>query len=304
MIGRLGTLILVAFAVSSPWWCFNLLRFGDIVPISGHALQISSTGPFTTTFATMQAISNALLVVFHVPAPYAANLKGSCGFALWGILALSWLVFGGRLAVARAWRSQWQVSWCLWRLRCLAGLFVLLAAYYTWHFNAPHFQARYLVTVRLLVLLVVLVGLVAWIEVLTFQWKQRAVVALVGGYVLLGGLLFSRNWGDEVGNIFLVPQAWISSHATAPVRVGMFQSGTTGFFCQNVVNLDGKVNVAANHALRSGRLPEYVEAESLDYIIDWDVYTRHVFSNAALRRQYSAIDTLPEGFVVWRREVQ
>jgi hypothetical protein len=64
--------------------------------------------------------------------------------------------------------------------------------------------------------------------------------------------------------------SWIGSptHA-ADARIGVFNSGAIGYFSdRHILNLDGKVNPAAFAALRAGRLPEYVEAQRLDYVID------------------------------------
>ena len=44
-----------------------------------------------------------------------------------------------------------------------------------------------------------------------------------------------------------------------------------------------------------------VDSASFDYIIDIDFYTRHIFSDPHLRSRYEPVDSLPFGFVVWRR---
>ena len=53
-------------------------------------------------------------------------------------------------------------------------------------------------------------------------------------------------------------------------KVGMHQSGITGFVASNVVNLDGKVNYNALNARLNGDLGQYIINEGLTYLADWD----------------------------------
>ena len=63
-------------------------------------------------------------------------------------------------------------------------------------------------------------------------------------------------------------------------RVAAFQSGTVGFFNPNVMNIDGKLNDKALEAARERKLPEYLDGQDVDIIIDWPMY----------------IDRLPENY--------
>ena len=57
------------------------------------------------------------------------------------------------------------------------------------------------------------------------------------------------------GNMLPGPAEWIHTHVRAGERVGMFQSGPTGFlYPDRVVNLDGTLDTIGSAAVRAGRL--------------------------------------------------
>lgn len=49
----------------------------------------------------------------------------------------------------------------------------------------------------------------------------------------------------------------------------MTSSGTAGFFADNVVNLDGKVNFEALKARRNNELGKYCIQDNINLIADW-----------------------------------
>ena len=63
-------------------------------------------------------------------------------------------------------------------------------------------------------------------------------------------------------------------------RIGMEQSGTSGFIASNIVNLDGKVNFKALQAIQKGDIGAYIESEKLDYIADWREFSSKIVASA------------------------
>ena len=128
-------------------------------------------------------------------------------------------------------------------------------------------------------------------------------MTIIAGMVVVSVWSQSRNFASDAthNNALVFSLEWMAMHAAPTDRIGMFQSGTTGFMDKRVTNLDGKVNPHALAALRSGNLARFVDSASFDYIIDTEMYTRLIFSDATLRARYEPIDSLPFGFVVWKR---
>lgn len=69
---------------------------------------------------------------------------------------------------------------------------------------------------------------------------------------------------------FVRAMRWLEKNAEPSARIGAFQSGIVGYYAaQPLINLDGKVNTDAHHALAEGWMWRYVCLLELDYIVDW-----------------------------------
>jgi hypothetical protein len=51
--------------------------------------------------------------------------------------------------------------------------------------------------------------------------------------------------------------------------VGAFQSGVVGFFHENTVNLDGKMDHQALEAWRSDEIGRYIDSEKVTVLVEW-----------------------------------
>jgi hypothetical protein len=97
-----------------------------------------------------------------------------------------------------------------------------------------------------------------------------------GKFVLVAGIilvLFSPYyaWGNfTVRNaVWLELAEFVKSRTPPEARIGAFNSGAIGYFCdRQTVNLDAVVNNEAFRALTEGRFIEYVRDAKIDYIAD------------------------------------
>ncbi len=58
----------------------------------------------------------------------------------------------------------------------------------------------------------------------------------------------------------------------------MAQSGISGYFFNNVINLDGKVNYSALEAIKSNKLFNYIKEEKIDVLMEWKEWFRIIDS--------------------------
>lgn len=301
-IGEAAVLAAVALVVSLPWWLYNQIQFGSVMPISGLAQQNLIVDRPESVGIVLRLLSDCVLIVVHMASTAGA---GTAYAGLWLLLATAALAAGYR-PFGNAVRAALRGAYAEFRLRPAVPLLlhvVALTVYYTFFFGAPHFLGRYLQSLRI-------VATLAVASVLYMAWRTapHGKVRSLGGAAVVAATLVSFvaltvNF-TQTGiswNVQLVPSQWISQHAGPSDRVAMFQTGTSGFFNRQVVNLDGKVNPAAGEAFRNGTLPLYVDSSEFDYIIDWDFFTRHIFVDPHVRSHYVPIDTLKFDFVVWRR---
>ncbi len=301
-LGQCVAVGLTSIIVSSPWWIYNQVTFGSIVPISGQAQQILIRDTGANLEAIWLALAHAVLPTVHTPVllyEYTPVLV-PLGFLLAAVLAVS---IGRGWGAVRAAVSGWSRFWEYSATLPLAIFGLALAVYYGFFFGAPHFIVRYLASPRVLIgITSVVFFYLVWRHAPAGSLLRTMLVLLLAGSMIGGGVAMRWNFTDFWGNFFLYPARWIAASVRQPQKVGMFQSGTTGFLSPGiVVNLDGKVNVGALRATQEGRIPAYVDSMRFDYLIDWPEYMAKAFADPAVRARYRAIDTLEGRFIVWKR---
>jgi hypothetical protein len=92
---------------------------------------------------------------------------------------------------------------------------------------------------------------------------------LVVALALNAAALWRAFHSGGIGDGHAITAGYVSREIPKDARVGAFQSGVTGFYNANVINLDGKVNSAALIAMREKRVEEYLDAARIDYVLDW-----------------------------------
>ena len=300
---QLSMVGLGAFLISSPWWFYNLITFGNLVPVSGLSQQGLNTDQVLQVMETINVGLEALIP--GSPTPSHWRMMGIA----WGGLLLVVVIGMIILMSQRARTILRSTVACIasqWDIRKLAPFAIAMSGFvlfYSFLFRAPHFQSRYLVLLTLVILFVlIIVGRSAYSvagESMLFRKGTKAVVALVLSFSLF---FFLRNYTNAYENMMLSTVDWIEENTDQSDRLGIFQSGTVGFlYPNNVVNLDGKVNPEAFRAYKAGQFPQYVDSMNFDYIVDWKSYTDRAFYDSGLRSQYRLIDSLKNEMGVWKR---
>jgi len=249
----------MAVAVSSPWWIYNVVGFGSVMPISGTATQAWALDGFRL------------------------------GWALWGLFlgAFPWL-FGGQ------WEGDWlnllrvpvylAAFWLLWRgyrrmpestrefgLTILAAM-VLLGIWYWLSSIAYWFYSRYLAPGSL----PVAVGLGLPLAELVRR-RPRAVLGAVPlatiPVIVLAGLAW---FGLGIyGNMMFWEQVQLVDEMVPDAdTVAAGQAGTLNFFRPHVVNMDGKVNPEV--LSYRGHLWDYLALKKIYWFVDWPVYVERI----------------------------
>ena len=293
----------IAVLVSSPWWAYNYLTFGSLMPISGQSQQWLLQDAFRSVVETFNVLSDSLLPGVQTPVGMRIGLWAPYGIVLVPLLLVALAMLPGVRDGVRRLRGRFPAEWD-WKAFLPFALFCLiLIGFYTFFFRASHFQSRYLILPRIAVLLCLFAALYTlWGQLGKNLLARRLLIPVLFVPMLLHFAFFARNFEDGYANFMVYAVQWIDGHVEPEQTVGMFQSGTTGFvYPDHVVNLDGKVNSEALHAFQRGELPQYVDSAKFDYIIDWDLYTARAFSDPEVRRAYHPVDTLVHDMIVWER---
>ena len=302
----LGALFMMgtgALIVSGPWWLYNVIMFGNPVPVSGLSQQGLNPDQFLQVIETINVALEAIIPGVVTPSPWRLLGIAWVGLVLLLLISAILLFSESAQSVARLTYTKVKHDWNLRKLAPLAITMLGLALFYTFFFRAPHFQARYLILMTLTILLVVVMVVVSANRVPSmstlFKKGSRLVVVLILSFSLF---FFLRHYVNAYGNMMMLTVDWIDENAGQDERIGIFQSGTVGFlYPEKVVNLDGKVNPEAFHAYKNQRLPRYVDSMDFDYIIDWKFYTDRIFYDSTLSTQYRLVDTLTNHMGIWKK---
>ena len=86
------------------------------------------------------------------------------------------------------------------------------------------------------------------------------------------GAILSFHSG-RIAHSFAVAAGFAKENFSPCFRIGALQSGILGFFNNNVINLDGKMNYDIHKlAKKKESLTTYLDRENIDIIIDWEIF--------------------------------
>ena len=291
-----------AVVVSGPWWLYNLIGFGSLVPTSGLAQQQweVSGGRILTA---LHHVSELAMPFLYVPHMSPANsliidlVRIAATVAVGVILWRSWEdVFpeGDEPRRARAFTYA----------GCLLAATLTLIVWYTGSSWAAHFYRRYFAPLSVLTTVALAV---AAFRLCVRDPRAAAVAAslvalpAVAAVLALNGRLPGRLGGGFADTGYQNQVALVEKHVPAGEWVGAPQSGTLGYFRDNVLNLDGKLNPEARPYRR--RLREYLNLRGVRWWCDWPPVTNNFLGSD--RELYGWVDVDHSGgFILCHFELE
>lgn len=256
----------LAVGVSAPWFLYNVLVFGSLMPSSGTAqTEIALNAERVTQML------EALSVVLMPWLPLSTFDKE------WSIV----LRLGLAAVVACVlWRTGAfrALNGTSLRIAQFAGAFlagyVVLACYYATTSFAIWFYGRYLAPLTLLS-----AGCLALLISRSFN---RLLAIMTGAIGLLGVAACLGLWTTTVypGNPMYTDQlALVEATVPRGQLVAAKQTGTLGFFRERIINLDGKVNPQAIEF--RDNLPGLLERSRVNWLCDYPTFIQQVLGETS-----------------------
>lgn len=267
---------MTALLVSLPWWLYNQLVFGSLMPQSGQSEGMLSLlrENMARGAIVLGDIISITLILPNYSMPEWAHYA-------WFVVAILCVVLIVRTARVRQYLRDNASIGALLPL-ALFGAFCVV--YYVFFFSAPHFLPRYFHPVRILWLVLVACSLPAVLPWLRSRgrvvWYGAAGIFLLSAAMVTGYGYSLHFLMKSPNNLFKAGQ-WAAAHPEA--RVGMGQSGLAGFVAPNVTNLDGKVNFDALQALKRHDIGGYIIRQNFDFIADWPEFSLEYVQAARLQ---------------------
>lgn len=256
-----------ALLISSPWWAYNWVEFGSLMPTSGTAQQ-----EWGLSARRIRWVFWAL-GVSSLPTLWLGWLDEAFHDGI--LLSVLRAVVIGALGVliGRAWRrarlpSDPVLQRTLAFGAALAAAMAALALYYGLSFIAYWFYYRYLFPVAL----IATVAIAWWAAPVARRHPvvAGALVALLCVPTLISAVLAQHGRTLHVQTVYWEQLALIAERVPAGDHVAAGQAGTLGYFRPHVVNVDGKVNREA--IPYQHRMWEYLAARDVRWFADWPFY--------------------------------
>lgn len=239
--------------VSSPWWIYNLVLSGSLMPSSGTALLV----PFSSERIAPMLMALVSRGMAYLPTGWIHGAPAEVAYGLLAV-AVAWFV-------TRAVRGTAEHGSRVGRTIALATL--VLGVYYVWSSGATWFYSRYL---ALFMVVAIPATAIAIARIRDFRILVQVAVLVPIGAVAVLSILTWHHWrGLRQSEPYLEQLRLVEKHVPPEDVVSAGQSGTLGYFRDDVVNLDGKVN---GEALRyRGRMLEYLARRDIRWFCDWNV---------------------------------
>ena len=261
-----------SFIVSLPWWYYNYSTFGSLMPQSGisERLDANILRSFWQTISTIAdcfSVFFSLTKMIDIPIIY---------YIIWFIVVLTGVIWIFR---------KWKLRQYLHRAYSIDPIIPLLwtggalAFYYTFFFAAPHFIPRYLQPLRIAILIVAAMVIPEIIRELSGSRLKKIILYLfIAAAAANTFVRYPPNFLTKDISSFYLMGKWALTKPES--RIGMYQTGATGFIAPNVVNLDGKVNYEALLARQNGGIGKYIAIANLDYIADQPLLASEIVQSA------------------------
>lgn len=274
-----------AVLVSLPWWAYNLVGFGVLMPSSGTSQQ-----SFALSLNRLWRAATALTQVLMPWVPTLHLIQLDWRFVWLTPLAAVVLVLAGvgvgasaRRRLARRDDDRGRRAARFTGL-LVAAMAVLVTAYVVF-FGSTHFYPRYFAP---LLLPVVALGAVT-----VRRLGERTPALMVGVAVALAASIVASAAAMHTGRIFRGNEFLHDQLPLARQRVpegelvAAGQTGTLGYFRDAVLNLDGKVNPEA--LAFQDRMPEYLDRKEVRWFVDWTSWIERYLGPRPAERGWSEV---------------
>jgi len=286
---RSVTPLVLAVAVVSPWFIWNLATFGTIGQVSAKALiyrqqasvwiktagKLESAGLTGIPAAILLGLAWLLYSLAKIP-NWFIRLGGLLQPA-----ALFWLIAGAdAFLLLRSQTAKERGDWAFPELlRPVAIYLVLVGAAYGVAYHHAHlwyFQGSLMAAT----LLAGAAAQDAWLRA-HLSWRMLASNRLVLAGIILACVMLTGTYFNQLSRPWseMSPcrDGWHHACAKLPgdAVIGSFNSGKLGYYSERrVINLDGVVNNRAWVAIREKRLWDYMRREGIDYLVDSPRYVK------------------------------
>jgi len=144
--------------------------------------------------------------------------------------------------------------------------FFLLGLTYFVYSNAPYFYIRYLTPFYLFIFLIAVCCLLFLLNKIPGLYKKLILTSFVLFFFVQS---YYYQFNGNLANHLTLRISFIKNNFNDSERIALFQSGVTGFFLDNVLNLDGKVDHIVRQYALNKNFEGFLDSMKVNIIIEW-----------------------------------
>ncbi len=201
-------------------------------------------------------------------------------------LLIACIVVGGVTVFTRSWliRGLWLIA-CLWMILAIVLYsFVVISWWFYERYTLPIAEivsilmlcvvygdllCRQMGRMTRIIIPMIVLAVTTIVCVINFG-TLRDEYAWIGANLPIIGADIAQPSEPRAG--FYEAAMWMNENLPADAKIGAFQSGVAVYYTDaQMINLDGKVNADAHHAMTEGRMWDYICEQGINYVADWPV---------------------------------
>lgn len=254
---HLAVILLVAFLMYLPWQLY-------IWKVTGNLLQSSvrsQTSLFIFYDHTFKIEEYFISIIQHItPFLYTGNIILWPMF-LFGLIYIILLIIG-----YKKYSSTVLTDLSKKMLIILLIPFLILLIIYFIFSHAPYFYFRYFVFLSV-VSLPLCITLFAFLLKKFNQINKGLLVLIVLVGFIIQAYLYLNSGKSSLA--FAVRTEFVKSHFNIQNNIAAYQTGVLGYYCENVINLDGKMNNEALLNSNHSKMGQYLDSMKINVLIEW-----------------------------------
>ena len=264
-----------ALVINIPWLIFTYSVTGSILSSS---VQIQ-TGLIGSNELGLR-IDDFFTSVIHYLTPFLYT-----GIKIKVVLYIMGAVYIGVLAyIYKSYYKDIFIPEKIKRYLWYSIPFGLLLIVYLFYSSAPYFYIRYFSVVSVIALpLFVLI-----VSELFQRIRMKKTITLAFYFLVLIVFFIQASLYFHVGKSsmsYAYRPGFIQRNFKDGIKIAAFQTGTIGYFLQNIYNLDGKVDYNVIKYSHNRELGRYVDSLGVEVLIAWEQYLPN-FQNGYLKSNW------------------
>jgi hypothetical protein len=164
--------------------------------------------------------------------------------------------------------------------------FLMLVSIYFFFSDAAYFYIRYLA-------LIMILSFPVFVVVLGQIYIKYRIVRMVSMIVIVTAFIIQAllylHSGKAI-NKFSARAGYVKNNFSEDVRVAAFQTGVAGYLCENIINLDGKMDNEALKSIASGNIESYIDKMNVDVLIEWKDFILILLNQEYLANHWDLFD--------------